>query len=302
LGLAFVGLGFLLVRPRVKITSDAVVSYGLVGSRNVPVREIADIEIKLGGKRGDTWKTVVKLVDGQEVDLEGLEGERHPEDKRPPIELTEMVSEVRGLIGLEPKPVEGAIENPFAVQRATSLDRVLDVERFRAVPWYPTVFLALFVMISALNLVGNGFSWWLLIGVGAIALFAYLCLMTFFEATIGPGRVVTFRAVLRRRMVHIEDVRSIRPIDLGGLTYWKVRFVGGAGGLSGGSGKRLAQRLCQVNPTIKTAFDPVPGREEEQFVEMGATTGMPATTASQLCCSKAVGKPNGRHYGPCARN
>ena len=161
-----------------------------------------------------------------------------------------------------------------------------DVERFRNVPWYPVVLCGVFLIVAPLELVVNGL-WSFLVVVGVVAFFACGFVLFPFEATVGPDGVVTFRAVFRRRTFYIEDVQRIERDDIAGAAFWRVRYVGGVSGIFGNAGRSLAQRLCQLNPTIESPFDEI---------EL-ATAGDP-----RMCCSKAVGKPDGRHFGPCAND
>jgi hypothetical protein len=92
-------------------------------------------------------------------------------------------------------------------------------------------------------------------GVIAVA-FAGGILVSPFEVTVGPGNLLTFRALTRRESVHAEDVRRIERSHGETGIRWKVFFVGGSRQISGDDGWFLAQRLCELNPSITTNFDP----------------------------------------------
>jgi hypothetical protein len=130
-------------------------------------------------------------------------------------------------------------------------------ERFRCVGWFVVVpfgvvFGAVWLLVAALN-----GSWSSLMGVLLLVAFGYIFLFVPFEATIGPDRLVTFRAVARQVTCFVEDVQFIERQHGGAGTFWKVHFIGGSSGLDGDAGEQLAGRLCQLNPAIGIDFDRV---------------------------------------------
>ena len=86
--------------------------------------------------------------------------------------------------------------------------------------------------------------------VAAAIYLPFFTLFTQYGATLGPGNVVTFHAILRHRVTHVEDVRRItrRHGENGG---WIFEFTGGSSTLTGRAGARLAARLRELNPVIE---------------------------------------------------
>ena len=71
------------------------------------------------------------------------------------------------------------------------------------------------------------------------------------RATLGPDNKLTFRTPLRRQVVHLEEVRTIRgKRGSEGGWWWKFSFDHGSATLHGKAGEALANRLKKLNPAI----------------------------------------------------
>jgi hypothetical protein len=92
-----------LLRARVKVTADALISYAGLRSKRVPVSQIADIDVRPVGTGRTKWKAFIKLTDGEQMDLRALSVETKKVSIEPPTALVEVVSEIRELIGLAPR-------------------------------------------------------------------------------------------------------------------------------------------------------------------------------------------------------
>jgi hypothetical protein len=96
---------------------------------------------------------------------------------------------------------------------------------------------------------------------GVVAgLFVALLLPETFEVTIDSSRQVTFRALVRKKCVYVEDIQQIKRHRDEVNIFARVIYLGGYSDLSGRAGQRLARRLSQLNPSIEAGFDPVSGR------------------------------------------
>ena len=139
------------------------------------------------------------------------------------------------------------------------------VERFRSVEWLIVVpFGSVFGIVLFVAFAVQG-TWTGVVVAGVVeAGFLYFLLFAPFDVTIGSDHLVTFRALARQKCFYAEDVRRIERVmgktADGGGPYLKVEFVGGSTQFpAGDAGKRLARRLCELNPRIETNFDPFAG-------------------------------------------
>jgi hypothetical protein len=88
------------------------------------------------------------------------------------------------------------------------------------------------------------------------------------KATISPDRLVTFSSPISKTRFYVEDIQRIERKEATGEGYdsWEIVFIGGSRSLQGNAGKKLALRLCQLNPNIRTNFDRIAVSDEGKAV------------------------------------
>jgi hypothetical protein len=133
--------------------------------------------------------------------------------------------------------------------------RVIETEVFRAtaravLPQLVAVACSLALIVFSAS--RGGATW--VIGVFALLLAYNVFLMLWqpFEVSLATDGMLTFRSLVRRRVVSVEDVRQIRRTTSEGGVWLKFKFTHGSVRMA--RCKRfdaLVTRLREVNPRIK---------------------------------------------------